>query len=315
MRKTKRRFPDVYGNDPDRDELYWRIKSCVPAPISYAHDSYIGTMTSGCSKADVSSAFPFEASKPLPTLKGAIEKPGRVAPSEEYPFAFYPFDGSLAIFGEFDSGYFYKRSEYKYDGFPEPPYPQEVTILCKKADDDGALGDMFRTKFSNRQNHPRNKATMNSFIGFWHMRSRPAYSHMAAVTIARCNHRILTLCDELVRRGQNPILINCDSILWVGEAQPDMTSRAKTLGAFMDEGSDIDLAMVSSKKYQLRFADGTLKTVWSGVKREIASTLTFGGILFEDRPGTMIVFDKKINRMIEVDVDEFGLIIGEGRVC
>lgn len=314
-RKTGRRFPDVYGADPDRDDLFWKIKSCVPAPISYADDMATGYIIKNCVKADVSSAFPYEASKSMPTLKGAITVQGRVPPSEEYPFAFYPFDGTLAIFGEFDSKYFFNHRAYKYDGYPDPPYPAVETILCKKADDNGALSDIFETKYGNRVNHPRNKSTMNSFIGFWHMRSRPAYSHMAAVVLARCNHRMFSLMSELENRGQDPILVNCDSIMWVGEAQPDLTSHVKKLGAFYEEGTEIEAAISSSKKYQLRYSDGTVKTVWSGIKKEYTSQLEFGNILYNDRPAEIVRLDDEINRLKIYEVDEFWQTTNEGRIA
>ena len=315
-RKAKKTFDEVYGYDrklwEGEEEPFWMLKQCVPAPLNYADDNFTNRTLYSCYKGDVSSAYPFEAAKTLPTLKGMQIVKGKQKANDEFPFAFRPSEGTVEIYGEFDSAYFFERKEYKYRWLPDPWYPDDITILCKAADDN-YLGDIFRTKYANRQKHPKNKSCMNSFIGFCHMNSCPRYAHIAAVVLARCNHRMLTLADELRRRGQDPALINVDSILWIGDDQPDLLQAGKSFGAFHAEHKNCEAIIASAKKYQILDADGTLFNTWSGCKTDKQRSLKFGDILYKDLiQEKQYIFDPEVNRFRVVRINELGVEIMEG---
>ena len=60
----------------------------MPTQISWHNKTYANKIISGITKADISSAFPYEATKRLPTLVGAQVVSERPYPTTEFPFVF-----------------------------------------------------------------------------------------------------------------------------------------------------------------------------------------------------------------------------------
>lgn len=294
---------ETFGSDHGKN-YFWKIKKCVPSPLTYANNDYTEMVLDSIQKADVSSAWPWEASKTLPTLRGAIEVDGRVSPSEEYPFAFYPGDGTLSIYGEFDSIYFFDREEYHYK--TNPTEEENKTILCKAAKNN-VLKDIFITLYMNRRQFPTNKDCMNMFIGFCQVNSCPLYAHISAVTIARSNNRMLQICDKLRERNQIPVLVNTDSVAWIGQPQPDIETKEKGFGKFVVEHENVKAIICGPKKYQILQSDGITKNVWSGIPMKDSTSMEFGEMLIKDRPMQMYFFDETCNRFRIVYTDQWGL--------
>ena len=67
------------------------------APIIWTDKGFLHKPLNKVYKADVCSAYAYEASKKMPDSHTAIERSGRVAPTEEYPFAYYIGTNQLAI--------------------------------------------------------------------------------------------------------------------------------------------------------------------------------------------------------------------------
>jgi hypothetical protein len=121
------------------------------------------------------------------------------------------------------------------------------------------------------------------------------------------------LADELRRRGQDPALINVDSILWIGEDQPDLLQTGKSFGAFHAEHKNCSAIVASAKKYQILDADGTLFNTWSGCKTEKQRSLKFGDILYKElTQEKQYIFDPEVNRFRVVRINELGVEIMEG---
>ena len=122
------------------------------------------------------------------------------------------------------------------------------------------------------------KAIMNYFIGYCWRKSKPEYARIAALILARTNLRMMNISLELLRRHQNPILIATDSVAWEGTEQNDLYTTTKSLGAFVLEHKNCELALKSSKAYQIRDG-GITSTLWSGMPKAEALTKPFGAVL------------------------------------
>lgn len=274
----------MFGNLPEDFQIY---RDLVPKPVNFAFPDILLKEISGCTKADISSAYGFEASKDLPDLHEEARKivNGRVEPSEEYPFAFYLKSKKMAIFGEGDSD-FYGRSIYVDSGYIDwnLKAADDVTLLCKKAK--YSLREVFEELFAGRKENPDNKKVMNFTIGMWHRKKISSgddnYWPLAAVVKFRCNKRIVDLCDELLKKRQIPILINTDSITWIGSDQ-SCVDKEKFLGSFTLEYANCRVIIKGPKAYQISWReDGEDKvlTRWSGPhSKEQTEKLKFGDIL------------------------------------
>lgn len=276
QKKTKSRV-DIYDDYGYSDELKFLIKNCVPSPINYANPAFIYEKLLGrCTKADVSSAYPFEATKSLPTLNDCLVFNNiEVAPSEEYPFAFYPKSGTLAIYNELDTHDFINRPEYERNSYKPNLIDDDMTILCK-ACDKTYLADIYKEMYSQRKEHPEYKQYMNLSLGYMEFNKNPLLAHIKAVVVARCNTRVLAISDILTERNIPTLLIATDSVSWIGPNQPDIVDPDKYLGAFALEFENCSMNICGAKSYQYMLKDGTTHTKWSGKPKSYTDTLKFG---------------------------------------
>lgn len=288
---TGRSFYSEFTTYKENLDLRKELKQCVPAPVNWAHDSFDGTTfyADMFFKNDISSAYPAMASKSLPKLKDFKKVDGRVAPTKEYPFAYYLNSHTMAIYDEFDS-LSWKDSEFYMTGCNQsfiqtinykynPQYyikPQdETTLLLKQSE--YSLKDVMEYFYSNRKNKPEYKFFMNAFLGFLHKESDPEFPHIAAVVLGRCVNFILNTAEYLRDNDQLICLIATDSIGWSGNAVPEITDTEKKLGAFISEYKDAEFMCKGPKCYQIK-TDDDVKTVWAGVSKNKTKDLKFGDI-------------------------------------
>ena len=243
-------------------ELSFRIKLCVPPQIHYAvpcgieEDGYIG---------DVSSCFPAEASKPLPTLHGSKIVPGRVQPTEEFPFAFYLNSHHLAIYDEFDTLEFKNRwyMDYyvqQYAGVIDDL--EEETLLCPTCE--YSFESVMRRLYNGRNEHAENKDVMNKTIGVFHYNGNPRLAHLSAVIIARSIYKMCVRANWLESEGNKVYHISTDAILWQGQLSPCVCTDYKDMGKFMLQERNIRFTVRSTNCYQFERPDGTVVTKFSG---------------------------------------------------
>ena len=294
----------IFGELP---EEYHKYRTLVPPPINWSTPHTLKVIE-GCTKADISSAYGTEASKPLPDLHANARKivSGRIEPNSEYPFAFYLESGHLAIWEEgiISSTFHYNKSMYLRDTVEKScntndklEAAKDRTLLCKAAKTN--LYPVFEELFNGRKEHPINKSIMNHSIGYWHKRNfykgDDNYWPLAAVVKFRCNKRIIDLCNELVRKDQLPVLINTDSICWIGK-DTSLATTKKYLGSFTLEYENCRVIIGGPRKYQIEYAaDGELKclTRWSGPHgKDLTSKLCFGDMLI---PGILKLMEKAEN--------------------
>lgn len=263
--------------------LYSLIKLCVPVQIQFMNVGYKGQIVEGVYKADVSSAFPTQIMRDLPTIHGSILVPGRVEPSEKYPFAFYPNSHHIKTFDGYDShemNCWYYREYYKCDDSIKDE--DEVTILCPKMSDryHNALAKAFEDCYNHRKDDDFNKFVMNATIGYFQRNTNPALSFISAIVILRCNIDMIRRCYQLEDEGNTVLFIATDSIAWEGKLSP-VAIDEKYLGSFTYEGKNIKFLGYSSKAYQWVNNEGKCITKYSGMKKEESAKLGFGELQYK----------------------------------
>lgn len=282
---------------PKYHEEYRAIKNCVPRQIGYCTYQR-ERILHHCYKADVSSAFPFQASKSLPTLHDHKKVSGYAAPTEEYPFVFYIKSGHMAIYNELDTrkweGNQYYTMQWEQNNYAKVPDCNEISIMCKASE--YSLADTMKFFYDHRNSHKENKMIMNATIGFFHRNGDPQLSHLAAVIIARSNQRMLTACNNLLDNGSNVLYIATDSIVWNGNYS-DIAVDEKGFGNFTYEGKDIEFYGLQVGAYQTRDKEGKVVTKCSYIDNgDEKDNIAFG---FLPRPKTTkFVLDPKTHKII-----------------
>lgn len=300
MKYMAKKFKAMYGVGMKEAFGYsTELERCIPKPLNET------TRTGKISfeplypfyKIDASSAYMFEASKPLPTMDGSQRIEGYAKPTQDFPFAFYPEEGTLAIYGEFNTN---TAATAKY------------TILCKASP--LSLKPIFDDLYEKKE-HACDKTEKqyykdigNFFVGMWHYKPRyskydkipkgykvgdpvaptdprydptcPRYAALAAVVKARCNNRMLALRDEIETvRGNEVWLINTDAVGWVGQDMPHLYTTEKKIGNLILEHRNAQAIVLGSKKYQIKDEKG-VETKWAGVPVEITKDMDFGDIRY-----------------------------------
>lgn len=263
--------------------LYSLIKLCVPVQIQFMNVGYKGQIVEGVYKADVSSAFPTQIMRDLPTIHGSILVPGRAEPSEKYPFAFYVNSHHIKTLDGYDShemNCWYYREYYKCDDSIKDE--DEVTILCPKMSDryHDALAKAFEDCYNHRKDDNFNKFVMNATIGYFQRNSNPALSFISAIVILRCNIDMIRRCYQLEDEGNTVLFIATDSIAWKGKLSP-IAIDEKYLGSFTYEGKNIKFLGYSCKAYQWVNNEGKCITKYSGMKKEESAKLGFGELQYK----------------------------------
>ena len=262
---------------------YSLIKLCVPVQIQFMNIGYKGKIVEGVYKADVSSAFPTQIMRDLPTLHGRIIVPGRVEPSEKYPFAFYVNSHHIKTLDGYNSHEmtcYYYREYYKCDDSIKDE--DELTILCPKMSEKyhDALAKAFKDCYDHRRDDCFNKFVMNACIGYFQRNTNPALSFISAIVILRCNIDMIRRCYQLVHEGNTVLFIATDSIAWKGKPS-SIAIDEKYLGSFTYEGKNINFLGYSSKAYQWLTNEGKCITKYSGMKKEESAKLGFGELQYK----------------------------------
>ena len=262
---------------------YTLIKGCVPVQIQFMNIGYKGKIVEGVYKADVSSAFPTQIIRDLPTLHGSKRVRGRAEPSEKYPFAFYTKSHHIKTLDGYDShemNSWYYREYYKCDDNVKDE--DEETILCPKMSEKyhTALAKAFEDCYNHRKDDSFNKFIMNATIGYFQRNNNPALSFISAIVILRCNIDMIRRCYQLEDEGNTVLFIATDSIAWKGKLSP-IAIDEKYLGSFTYEGKNIKFLGYSCKAYQWLNNNGECTTKYSGMKKEESAKLKFGELKYK----------------------------------
>lgn len=264
-------------------EEYRAIKNCVPKPITMVIKAAISKKLNHCWKADVSSAYPSEGAKKLPTLHECKKLEGFSKPSKDFPFAFYTKSHHIAIYNELDTHNWKDQKKWYnlYDSmFNDDVKPEkEVTILCKTSE--FTLENVFKTVYAKKlAGDPLAKFGMNAAIGFFQKNSNPRLSHLASVIIARCCDRMLYTAYKIEKENDKNIVlfIGTDSIVWRGLRSKYATDD-KYLGSLTYEAHDCLFFAQGPKAYQLIGDNGELVTKYAGMHNgQEKQSIAFGKI-------------------------------------
>lgn len=284
---------------------YNAIKQCVPVQIQYLDKQYKGKTVKHCTKADVSSAFPAQMLKDLPTLHDCITVQGKSEPNEQYPFAFYTKSHHIKSLDGIDtttlnSVFYFDYYTDKYDDTIKDK--DEITILCKsmKKDEHDALADAFKDLYEHRKEDEKLKFFMNACIGYFQLNADPRLSFISAVVIARCNQDMIKRSEALESRGNRVLFIATDSICWKG-GEDIIATNDKYLGSFTYEGKDISFKGFSPKAYQWIDSAGKCTTKYSGMKKAESALLKFGELNYKaDLERSRYLHDTQTGKMLKL---------------
>lgn len=315
------RIMNTYGRDMkglwgEMPREWWWLKRCVPTQISWYNKIYANQVVCGITKADISSAFPYEATKRLPTLIGAEVVSERPYPTTAFPFVFggngrlifLEEDGTIIDTDVLRASPFYGsllREEGRQNKTAkENNYVPLSSSFWLKCPAGPSLAQVMEPLYTaKQQGDPAAKAIMNIFIGFCHKKTHPSFLHLAAVILARCDNRIIKMAECLINRGCTPLLIATDSIAWQGTINnvflpsPVVLKQDKKLGAFVREFVGADICIASPKAYQIRDMFGNTITKWSGVQQEDREKLAFGEIAGHHTYGWVMADDGSIKQI------------------
>lgn len=260
-------------------QISW-ITKCVKS-VKYAF--YVDRFVTNKSlkklyKADISSAYPNNLRGLLPNAHTAIKVEGRVAPTEEYPFAFYPESGHVAEYGKYDThelrnNKWYKRFENQnrencikrnetFVTFDDTV--KETTVLMKASilTLDQAVQKMYWVKENADDKKTRDwyKWMLNAMIGFMssEINNWEHYQgHIAAVVYCRQIARMIELAETLEKDGNCPIYFAIDCIIWIGKPSA-LTTTKKSLGAFVQEANNVFGVICGQGQYYLHDGAGNM---------------------------------------------------------
>jgi len=271
------------------------LKLCIPNQIGYIKNSKTEQIIDHCYKADVSSAFPSQLQKPIPTLKKCVINKIK-EPTEEYKFVFsYKKNskyGRLQIYNELDTDIDFEnkfmadvkfqtiKSQSREEALKKVDFEEEeIYIACKEADITLAdvMQDLYNEKLNGTTEAEINKAKMimNAFIGYCQLNNRPGLAFISAVVIARQNHAMLERCRYLEETGNQVLYIATDSIVWRG-IKSDISTDDKYLGSFTNEYENCRFYGIQVGSYQIE-KDGKVKTYCSYLDNdENKKNLKFG---------------------------------------
>lgn len=208
-------------------------------------------LLTGVYKADISSAYPYQLTKPLPTTQKMIGPiTGRVSPFPGY-VAFWTKSGHV-IAEDVDTRKLMQHPAYENrHKFLDVPEEEEISYLLPLSN--YTLAPIMEELYEGRTANPKNKGIMNSFVGM--LRSRKEYQthymgHISALVYARHIAYMCELYDKLKADGCYPIMYATDSIMWLG-GPSRATVREKYLGSFTLEYENCRATYTSCGNYAI----------------------------------------------------------------
>ena len=225
------------------------------APIIFTNEKDCDYIQHNIFKADVSSAYPYGLCFDLPDYHSRSIKQlaGVYEPTPEYPFAFYIKSGHMAIYNELDTYKEFRthplyctRGKWRNDLYGE----KDITILMKASRFN--LDDIMIDLYQRKAEDANIKTMMVAFIGY--IRSTKSWQHhymghLSACVYARHIKRMLAFYDAIVSEKNTVEMVATDSICWQGHAMPALTTKEKSIGAFVSEYENAKLLMLANGVY------------------------------------------------------------------
>lgn len=329
-KRYKRGLAQIYGVLPVSGGNCWitpctkRVKQAI-----YYDKFFVNKKIKNVYKADLKSAFPSALCGRLPDAKTAKMEMGRLAPTEEYPFAFYINSGHVAEYGVFDTHDFLTNKWYKqfveanrqncikrneeFINFEDIADKDEITVLMRASNIEitEQVKKMFWVKENGDEKKTRDwyKWMLNALIGF--MRSEQYnvahyQGHLAAVVYCRVANRMLRLTEGLEKEGNLPIYFAIDCIMWLGK-KSSLTSTIPELGNFMEEINGGSGAICGQGQYYITEPDKPTIEKHQGIAKSIYKSYNISNVdEYIARMGRITefkeVFDPELNEFIQKEV-------------
>lgn len=231
------------------------IRLCVPKPLYYINYNYCNKTLHNVSGIDVTSMYPSCVKGALPDAHTAIEKEGRIKPTEEYPFAFYLKSHHCAEYGVFDTHDYTSidfdstlfkflcwnslKKELIYKNVKDE---EEITILMKpsKYTFDETIDSIMERK---KNGDPLAKAVMNIGLGTLHKnpdkqkglkrgKNIQSYYHFCAIMQGRANSKQINTMNEIRKNGGIVLQSIVDSIIYIDYCHKEFGINEKILGEY-----------------------------------------------------------------------------------
>lgn len=269
FREVNKKFVEIYNKsfakafgtwkkeDKDADsrenEYHYTLEQCNNALTAMIDCSELckHMVLNGVYKADVSSAYPYQLTKKLPTTAGMVGPlTGAVEPFEGY-VAYWVKSGHV-IAEDVDTRYLSQHPAYENrHKFKEVDPADEITYLLPYSH--YSLKPIMEDLYQGRKSDPKNKGVMNSFIGI--LRSRKEWQnaymgHISALVYARHIAYMCKVYDALMADGCYPIMYATDSVMWLG-GPCSVTQRDKYLGSFTLEYENCRAVYTSCGNYAI----------------------------------------------------------------
>ena len=224
-------------------------------------------------KADISSAYPSVAGRLYDhntrlIVEGSAEEVMRAYPNYDL---FIGANTSIVI----------ERNSFDSRKIAEHPIMKKMKRQCANAADDNRWYIMQLSAFDytpvwqeiykrKSEGDTTAKLLMNKTIGCFESIGTSYAQHFkgfnAAVIYYRHLKKMLDYCDALEARGNRVIHLAIDSIGWIGQPEPDITSKEKKLGALITEYENADFCIKSNGVYAIQTGD-TIMYKAQGTKR------------------------------------------------
>lgn len=223
-------FRKAYGYTPED------YKRCIPKSFIYLNLKCVGMVMPRVSAIDGCSQYPSSLCGDLPDAHDCQFYTGTVKPTAEYPFAFYLNSGHIAQYRAFDTHTWIHNKFYRFlfnfDNFNDKIKPEDdQTVLMAKSP--FKFDELMEHYYEQRKTNPEAKMILNSTIGYFHTTNYKEFqlAHLAAITIARSNQRMLNMIDKI---GINRIIcVVVDGIMYTGIQQFGLDQ--KKFGTFHQE--------------------------------------------------------------------------------
>lgn len=238
--------------------FHYLLEQCndaLPAIIDY-NSTFANIVLSHAYKADISSAYPYQATFPVTTMKKMLGPfNGAIEPPQGY-VAYWIKSGHIIESMEdgADTRTLLEDPLYKdRHKFKDIPEKEEITYLLPYSK--YSLAPIMYQVYSERKENPRAKGWMNSFFG--KLRSRKEYQsqyigHISALVYARHVQYMCKIDKILKSQGRAPMMYATDSIIWLGGPSDITENDSKYLGCFALEYEDCKLAYKSCGNYVLQ---------------------------------------------------------------
>lgn len=254
------------------------FKRCIPKQLSYFNKIYFDTEMRA-SSIDGCSQYPANMCGRLPDAHTAKKVKGTVAPTEEYPFAFYIKSGHIAEYNNFDTHDwlidnlkllkilfritpFVVKNKQRINNWPirliEDDEDETILMKASKYELTNTYQHFYNIKETydhDSEEYDEAKMVMNASIGQFHKvdYAEYKYAHLVAVAIARANNKMLEKVKVIGL--ENIIQICVDGILYVGD---ELGVNQKQLGVFKQEFTNCRMKISNYNKYIVLYNDGTI---------------------------------------------------------